>query len=134
MLAKADGDKFALFAESISKDDDDEKEENMAADPKLVRFTVTPIIPPISHFYQLLQPLIQQLNTFNFDPEILSGNVALTPLAPEYRAVPCKPLFFDLALNHIRFPNLDEEINANAPKAGLTGMVKGWLGGWGAKK
>ena len=80
------------------------------------------------------QPLIQQLNTFNFDPEILNGNVALTSLSPEYRAVPCKPLFFDLALNHIHFPNLDEEINANKPKAGLTGMVKGWLGGWGAKK
>lgn len=77
--------------------------------------------------------MIERLDTFIDDPELLSGNSSFVQLPSEYRAIPAKPLFFDLALNHIRFPNLDEEINANKTQggqSGLTGMVKGWLGGW----
>ncbi|KAJ6219007.1 hypothetical protein RDWZM_004819 [Blomia tropicalis] len=109
LLSKADGDKFALFSQSISKGVSETKDDT-ASDPNL--------------------PLVEQLDKFNYDPEVITGNIPLISLTPEYRAIPCKPLFFDLALNHIQFPNLDEEINANKPKAGLTGMVKGWLGGW----
>lgn len=78
--------------------------------------------------------MIERLDTFIDDPELLSGgNLPFVKFPPEYRAIPAKPLFFDLALNHVKFPNLDEEINANkaqAGQSGLTGMVKGWLGGW----
>lgn len=65
---------------------------------------------------------------------MLTGNIPLVNFPPEYRPIPAKPLFFDLALNHIKFPSLDEEINVNknqqGGQSGLTGMVKGWLGGW----
>lgn len=55
------------------------------------------------------------------------------------RPVVCKPLFFDLAGNHARYP-VDEiaeraGITKKSPKkegAGLTGLVKG-LWGWGGK-
>lgn len=48
--------------------------------------------------------------------------------------VSCKPLFFDLALNHISFPSLAENMESKkAAGAGLTGFVKGFLG-WGGKK
>lgn len=54
-------------------------------------------------------------------------------------SVPCKPLFFDLALNHIDFPSLDDKIETKKQAAGpavggLTGLVKGLWGGWGMKK
>ena len=49
--------------------------------------------------------------------------------------VPCKPLFFDLALNHVTFPSLAEnmENKKSAAGAGITGFVKG-LWGWGGNK
>ena len=66
-------------------------------------------------------------------------------LPPPMQPVPCKPLFFDLALNHLTFPDLSDELGrpaaAAAPAAGsgqaaqpggLTGFVKG-LWGWGGK-
>lgn len=50
-------------------------------------------------------------------------------LSPDSKLIPCKPLFFDLALNHIEFPSLEEEMASDKP-GGITGLVKGWLGGW----
>lgn len=57
-----------------------------------------------------------------------------------YRPVPCKPLFFDLALNHIQYPKeeVQEQAGISSKKSptagasGLTGFVKG-LWGWGGK-
>lgn len=53
----------------------------------------------------------------------------LTQLPPAYEPVPCKPLFFDLALNHIVFPSLDDEMGlsekATGTGAGLSGFVRG---------
>lgn len=49
---------------------------------------------------------------------------------PDVQRYMCKPLFFDLALNHIDLPSLEQETNAGATR-GLTGFVKGlWSGGW----
>lgn len=76
------------------------------------------------------QPLINRMDSFVYDKEILTGNVPLVSFPPEYEPTPAKPLFFDLALNHIKFPSLDAEIDEGKAKSGLTGMVKGWLGGW----
>jgi len=46
--------------------------------------------------------------------------------------IPCKPLFFDLALHWVEFPSLDDKIEAQGKKGqtGITGFVKG-LWGWG---
>ena len=49
---------------------------------------------------------------------------------PDLQKLMCKPLFFDLALNHIELPPLEQEMNSGATR-GLTGFVKGlWGGGW----
>lgn len=45
---------------------------------------------------------------------------------PQFRPIPNKPLFFDIAHNHLKFPSLETEI-ANQKSSGLTGLVKGWL-------
>ncbi|CAH8875215.1 unnamed protein product [Trichobilharzia szidati] len=52
-------------------------------------------------------------------------------LPPKFCPVPVKPIFFDLALNHINFPSLDDKIglkaNASSKSSGLTGLMRGWL-------
>lgn len=49
----------------------------------------------------------------------------------------CKPLFFDVAQNYIKFPNLESEKLSGDVSGqqgvGITGFVKG-LWGWGGKK
>ena len=60
-------------------------------------------------------------------------------LPPAMEPVPCKPLFFDLAFNHIDFPSLDDKVESkkaagNDAAGGLTGLVKGLWSGWGSKK
>nr|CAG4645475.1 EOG090X04NF [Lynceus sp. MCZ IZ 141354] len=60
------------------------------------------------------------------------GGLELIKLPPAMRAVPCKPLFFDLALNHVQFPDLSDKVESRkavTAGAGLSGFVKG-LWGW----
>jgi len=54
-------------------------------------------------------------------------------MPPDMQPVPCKPLFFDLAYNHVQMPKLSHKVQAET-KAGITGFVKSWIGGWGGKK
>lgn len=51
------------------------------------------------------------------------------------KPIPCKPLFFDVALNHLTFPSLQQELESKTKQgqSSLTGFVKG-LWGWGGKK
>lgn len=67
--------------------------------------------------------------------------VSLVRLPPDFQAMPCKPMFFDLALNHVQFPSLEEKLveegggraaAKGSEGGGLTGIMKGWL--WGSKK
>ncbi|XP_063853403.1 signal recognition particle subunit SRP68-like [Scylla paramamosain] len=84
--------------------------------------------------------LIERLDEYIEDPSLTSSSPQVAQVPPPMTSVPCKPLFFDLALNHIEFPSLDDKIEnkkTNAPAgvtSGLTGLVKGLWGGWGAKK
>ena len=62
----------------------------------------------------------------------LSGNVGATPLAPlppDYKPLAGKPLFFDLALNHIEFPNVQHRVKQSG---GITGFVKDLF--WGGQQ
>jgi signal recognition particle subunit SRP68 len=61
-----------------------------------------------------------------------SGSTPLTQFPPELKAIPCKPLFFDLALNHVELPDLSQETSTGT-RTGLTGFVKGLWGGFGSK-
>lgn len=78
-----------------------------------------------------------------YNPQDLVGGKKLATLVespPDFRPAPCKPLFFDLALNHVRFPSLEEKLEPSDKgqvpsadnKSGLSGLVKGWF--WGSKK
>ncbi|KAJ8941473.1 hypothetical protein NQ318_015952 [Aromia moschata] len=57
-------------------------------------------------------------------------------LPPPMEPIPAKPLFYDLALNFVEFPDLSEKLEGTQPKqkqgAGISGFVKG-LWGWGKK-
>ncbi|KAL7640248.1 UNVERIFIED_CONTAM: hypothetical protein RMT77_009662 [Armadillidium vulgare] len=81
--------------------------------------------------------LIDRLDLYMEDESLLSKNPKVAPVPPEMESVPCKPLFFDLALNHVDFPSLeDKEQRANSPAkqqqvGGIRGLVKG-LWGWGS--
>nr|CAB3266573.1 signal recognition particle subunit SRP68 [Phallusia mammillata] len=87
-------------------------------------------------------PLCDRLEDFVDDPAISSLNNkkpnAKTPsmtssFPPPFEPVPCKPLFFDLALNHACFPSLESKLGQKQQKAGLTSMLSTWWG-WGGKK
>jgi signal recognition particle subunit SRP68 len=82
---------------------------------------------------------------------LASGDGKLTKFPPDFLPVPCKPLFFDLAWNHVEFPRVDHKMEVTPAKAkkvaqqqqqqeqqqqqtgGLSGFVKG-LWGWGSSK
>ncbi|XP_075216781.1 signal recognition particle 68 [Lycorma delicatula] len=81
-------------------------------------------------------PLIERLEEYWEDPGLANKQPNIMKLPPDMQPIPCKPLFFDLALNLVEFPSLEDKLDASAKKAnaaGLTGFVKG-LWGWGGKK
>ncbi|XP_071527965.1 signal recognition particle subunit SRP68 [Panulirus ornatus] len=83
--------------------------------------------------------LIDRLDEYVEDSSLTSNNPCVAQVPSPMTSVPCKPLFFDLALNHIDFPSLDDKIETKKQAAGvgvggLTGLVKGFWGGWGLKK
>lgn len=80
-------------------------------------------------------PLDERLELFGEDKNLIGDQVNLTSLPPEFEPIACKPLFFDLALSQIKFPDLKDEIGetrAAAAGGGLGGMIKS-LWGWGKK-
>lgn len=86
-----------------------------------------------------VKPLYERLNVYKEDPQLNSKNPNVFKLMPEMEPIPCKPLFFDLALNYVEFPSLEHKMDASAKKEaagegkGISGLVKGFLG-WGAGK
>jgi signal recognition particle subunit SRP68 len=86
------------------------------------------------------KPLYERLDQYKEDPTLNSRNPNVYKLTPEMEAIPCKPLFFDLALNFIEFPSLEDKVESPGKKggaaqgAGISGLVKGFLGGWGGGK
>ncbi|XP_064480527.1 signal recognition particle subunit SRP68-like [Ornithodoros turicata] len=73
--------------------------------------------------------LLDRLDTYMEDSRLLGKNPNIAPFPPDMEPIACKPLFFDLALNHIEFPSL-EDVAESKKGQGLTGLVRGWLGGW----
>lgn len=82
--------------------------------------------------------LMDRLDEYYEDSNLLkpgAGKVQMTSsYPPNFQPIPCKPLFFDLALNHLSFPSLEDKMAPKGgQKAGISGYFKGWLG-WGSKK
>jgi signal recognition particle subunit SRP68 len=85
--------------------------------------------------YKSKKPLIDRLDEFREEPQLLSKNPNIVTLPPAMEPIPAKPLFYDLALNFVEFPDLTEKLEGGQPKqkgAGISGFVKG-LWGWGKK-
>ncbi|XP_073997012.1 signal recognition particle 68 [Rhodnius prolixus] len=80
-------------------------------------------------------PLVDRLDIYYEDPKIASKQANIIKLPPDMKPIPCKPLFFDVALNHLTFPSLQQELESKTKQgqSSLTGFVKG-LWGWGGKK
>jgi len=81
-------------------------------------------------------PLISRLDHYYEDPGLAKGKASLVTFPPEFAAIPCKPLFYDLALYHVTMPSLDEKLekgkSGESGGAGLGSWLGGW--GWGSKK
>ncbi|KAK8773124.1 hypothetical protein V5799_012369 [Amblyomma americanum] len=76
-----------------------------------------------------VQLLVDRLDTYLEDKSLTTSKPRIAAFPPPFEPIPCKPLFFDLALNHIEFPSLDDVVDSKKGQS-LTGFVKGWLGGW----
>ena len=74
---------------------------------------------------------MDRLEDYFEDSTLASKRAAFTHFPPDFQPVPCKPLFFDLALSLVQFPSLDDRVEQKV-QSGITGLVKGWL--WGGKK
>lgn len=82
------------------------------------------------------KPLFDRLSEYKEDQQLNTKNPNVFQLTPEMQPIPCKPLFFDLALNFVEFPSLDDKLDSPGAKkgAGISGFVKGFLGWGGASK
>uniref|UniRef100_A0A2I3HUA4 Signal recognition particle subunit SRP68 n=1 Tax=Nomascus leucogenys TaxID=61853 RepID=A0A2I3HUA4_NOMLE len=74
-----------------------------------------------------LPPLVERFETFCLDPSLVTKQANLVHFPPGFQPIPCKPLFFDLALNHVAFPPLEDKLEQKT-KSGLTGYIKGIFG------
>ncbi|KAK5599540.1 signal recognition particle subunit srp68 [Crenichthys baileyi] len=72
-------------------------------------------------------PLCEHLDNFHLDKTLVGKHPNLVQFPPDFQTIPCKPLFFDLALNHVAFPPLDDKVEQKG-KGGLTGYIKGIFG------
>jgi signal recognition particle subunit SRP68 len=96
--------------------------------------------------------LLDRLDTYYEDPELVKGTAVivfadvfhptsafllgkskLAAFPPSFEALPCKPLFFDLAREQLDFPSLEDRVGSPAKggaSAASQGASGGWLGGW----
>ena len=79
-----------------------------------------------------LQPLDERFDDYLEDSSLVTKKVSLTRFPPEFEPVASKPLFFNLALSHVEFPDLEDKVEQKKQAGGISGFVKGWL--WGGKK
>lgn len=79
------------------------------------------------------KPLVDRLDQYYEDPDLVKGKPNLVNFPPEFSPIPCKPLFYDLALYHLEMPSLEEKLASSGSGGGAAS--KGWFGGWwGGKK
>lgn len=129
LKAKIEGEKFTIYANSLMKKEESVKLVNAKEAKKVSRVNELSLKSDFCLFVNkhilFKQPIIDRLDEYLDENEILSENVQLVNFPPKFRSIPCKPLFFDLALNHLKFPQLEAETVAKS--SGLTGMVKNWF-------
>lgn len=108
LIAEVNAEKYSLQAAAILDKED---------------VAETPVQPHVKDN----KPLCDRLDTFRLDPTLVGKQANLVEFPPDFQPIPCKPLFFDLALNHVAFPPLDDKVEQKG-KGGLTGYIKGIFG------
>lgn len=135
LVDRIEGSIFTAQAYSVLEQEDQPSEEAGAATAKQQKTSNA-------------KPLFERLNVYKEDPQLNSKNPNVFKLMPDMEPIPCKPLFFDLALNFIEFPCLDDKIDTTSAKGrgtagaaggtdsgkGIAGFVKGFLGFGGGEK
>ena len=56
---------------------------------------------------------------------VKAGSPRVINMPPSMEPALCKPLFFDVALNHVKFPDLEDKIEP--VRGGISGVVKSML-------
>ncbi|XP_060620625.2 signal recognition particle subunit SRP68 [Anolis sagrei] len=108
LITQVNAEKFSLQAAAILDADDSHETES----PSQVKDG---------------KPLSERFETFCLDPSLVSKQARLVHFPPDFQPIPCKPLFFDLALNHVTLPPLEDKVEQKS-KSGLTGYIKGIFG------
>lgn len=106
--------KYKIQTAAILESEVNENEENDALKAKLDKI-----------------PLVDRMDTYYEDPSLTSKNPNVIKLPLSFEPVPCKPIFFDLALNHLELPSYDDKIggkDSQEPKAGVKGFIKNMFG------
>eukprot|EP01134_Creolimax_fragrantissima_P001737 CFRG1737T1 len=60
------------------------------------------------------------------------SRLQLASFPPSLKQIPCKPLFFDVAMANMPIPDFDN--NNMEPKQGISGLVSSMFGGWGVQR
>ncbi|BES95332.1 unnamed protein product [Nesidiocoris tenuis] len=124
---KSDSAKSSCLARAILQEADESKSQGAAGGP-LAPFESKKVASKL--------PLIDCLDVYSEDPKLATKSASIVRLPPDMRPIPAKPLYFDVAMNHLTLPSVDSILDSSKrAKAGgpsLTGFVKG-LWGWGGK-
>ncbi|EDW80022.1 uncharacterized protein Dwil_GK12346 [Drosophila willistoni] len=114
VVSTIDGCKFSAHAYSVLEDDT--KEDAGGSSSKSQKTT---------------KPLYERLSEYKEDQPLHTKTPNVFKLTPDMEPIPCKPLFFDLAMNYMELPSLESKLESSGKKgASITGFVKGFLG-WG---
>ncbi|XP_030372284.1 signal recognition particle subunit SRP68 [Scaptodrosophila lebanonensis] len=113
LVSTIDGCKFSAHAYSVLEDDNSEDASSNAKAQKTTK------------------PLYERLSQYKEDQSLHTKTPNVFKLTPDMEPIPCKPLFFDLAMNYLELPSLEDKLESPGKKgASITGFVKGFLG-WG---
>jgi signal recognition particle subunit SRP68 len=105
--------KYKLQTASIMDDTVDDDKDNKVDKSKLQKI-----------------PLCERWDIYFEDENLVNGKPNILAFPPSYKPIPCKPLFFDLALNYIELPSLEDKIDKKPQesKTGVKGLIKGFFG------
>lgn len=114
MVSSIDGSKFSAHAYSVLEDDNSEDASGVSTKSQ-----------------KTTKPLYERLSQYKEDQSLHTRAPNVFKLTPDMEPIPCKPLFFDLAMNYLELPSLEDKLESPGKKgASITGFVKGFLG-WG---
>lgn len=75
------------------------------------------------------KPLYNALDVYSVSSETALSKPNFVAFPPDFEPISCKPLFFDLASNHISFPSLKERTAQKNVLGSVLKSVTGWFGG-----